>query len=529
VQKRKVVSRAASKVDKPPKAKKKRAPSKKTKRVVGVTTINAWETDPGNGNQPTGGTFVQRPVPVLSTAPLPTRIVNPAQAPAAGQFAPGTPGFRYWTAAEALRRSSDYWGALLPGVSWQVGASLPVGLDEGERLNAFYDRVGLSFFHADVGGRTVYSGESADVVCHELGHALLDSIKPQLWDAASLEIAAFHEAFGDITAILAALQLPTLRHAVLLETGGALYRTSRLTRVAEQLGWAIRQSRPSSVDADCLRNAVNSFFYREPNTLPTNAPATSLSSEPHSFSRVFTGAFFEGLAGMLNVRPAQDEPNLLQVSQDMGRLLADAIRAASVVPTFFSQVAANVLRIATQRFAAQGYEQPLRSAFVRHGVLPPGPAFAVAATQPMPMTAAAAEPTTLQQVRLSVAEYGLGVPSVLVYAASEPKTFDVAGAAMAIGAAVAPAQDEAAKAFLEDLLRRGRLKVATPAGRRAEIVRPTAVSGPESHTHEIMREGADAVLRRVRVDCNCFLMPQSHINGERYGEGGRKEAQGGTC
>jgi len=124
---------------------------------------------------------------------------------------------------------------------------------------------------------------------------------------------------------------------------------------------------------------------------------------------------------MLNVRPAQDEPNLLQVSQDMGRLLADAIRAASVVPTFFSQVAANVLRIATQRFAAQGYEQPLRSAFVRHGVLPPGPAFAVAATQPMPMAAAAAEPTTLQQVRLSVAEYGLGVPSVLVYAASEPK------------------------------------------------------------------------------------------------------------
>ena len=124
-----------------------------------------------------------------------------------------------------------------------------------------------------VGGVTVYSGESPDIVAHELGHAVLDAIRPQLWDAAAAEPAAFHEAFGDISAIFAALQLESLRKAVLLETEGKLYRNSRLSRVAEQLGWAIRQRHPDAVDSDSLRNAVNSFFYRDPQTLPPRAPA----------------------------------------------------------------------------------------------------------------------------------------------------------------------------------------------------------------------------------------------------------------
>jgi hypothetical protein len=198
---------------------------------------------------------------------------------------------------------------------------LPVDLDFGIDLNAFYDREGLKFFHGLAAGRTVFSGESPDVVCHELGHALLDSFKPQLFDAASMEVAAFHESFGDMSAILSALQLPSVREGVLAETGGVLRRSSRLSRLAEQLGSAIRQSVPSAVEPDCLRNAVNTFFYRDPDTLPTTAPATVLSSEGHSFSRVFTGAFFEGLAGMLATTGTRDEAALLQVSQDAGAIL----------------------------------------------------------------------------------------------------------------------------------------------------------------------------------------------------------------
>src|SRR5438309_583639 len=323
--------------------------------------VNAWEQDPGDGAQPSGGQVIQRPVPVLREQPFSIRIVNPASAPEAKPHPPGTAEFRYWTAAEALRRGADFWGALVPGIPWEVGAVLPVDLDFGVDLNAFYDREGLKFFHGSAAGRTVFSGESPDIVCHELGHALLDSFKPQLFDAASIEVAAFHESFGDMSAILSALHLPSVREGVLAETGGVLRRASRLSRLAEQLGWAIRQSVPSAVEPDCLRNAVNTFFYRDPDTLPTTAPATSLSSEPHSFSRVFTGAFFEGLAGMLATTDTKNEAALLQVSQDMGTILVQGIRAASVVPTFMSQVAGSMLAIAASRFSAQGYEAPLRS------------------------------------------------------------------------------------------------------------------------------------------------------------------------
>src|SRR5258708_3941297 len=173
--------------------------------------VNAWEQDPGDGAQPSGGQVIQRPVPVLREQPFSIRIVNPASAPEAKPHSPGTADFRYWTAAEGLRRGADFWGALLPGTSWEVGSILPVDLDFGIDLNAFYDREGLKFFHGSAAGRTVFSGESPDVVCHELGHAILDSLKPQLFDAASIEVAAFHESFGDMSAILSALQLPSLR------------------------------------------------------------------------------------------------------------------------------------------------------------------------------------------------------------------------------------------------------------------------------------------------------------------------------
>src|SRR6201982_2626050 len=121
-------------------------------------TINAWEDDPGAGAQPSGGQVVQRPVPVLRDQPFPTRIVNPSSAPEAKPHPPGTAEFRYWAAAEALRRGANFWGALVPGISWEVGAILPVDLDFGVDLNAFYDREGLKFFHGSAAGRTVFSG-----------------------------------------------------------------------------------------------------------------------------------------------------------------------------------------------------------------------------------------------------------------------------------------------------------------------------------------------------------------------------------
>jgi len=272
-------------------ASRRRQPSRTSGGPSTVGGVNGWQDDPGDSLPPAVPAEL-RPVPDLSIAPLRMRIdVTPA--PAAGAYELGTPEFRYWSAAEALERGATFWRQFLPeGTTWQPGEELRVLLDEGEDFNAFYDRNALNFFHGTAGGRTVFSGESPDIVCHEQGHGVLDALRPELFDAGSIEAAAFHESFADICAIMAALQLQSLRVAILSDTRSDLSRSSRLSRLAEQLGWAIRQVSPDAVDADCLRNAVNSFFYHSPEELPTQGPAAALSSEPHSFSRVFTGAFF---------------------------------------------------------------------------------------------------------------------------------------------------------------------------------------------------------------------------------------------
>jgi len=487
---------------KPPKITKPPKPHK-TPPPPASLLINAWEQDPGASAAADGGTLIQRSVPQLSATPLPTKITHPSTAPAAGVYMPATAEFRYWACADALRRGSDFWGSLIAGVQWQVGATLPVDLDHGQDLNAYYDRVGLRFFHGSVRSRTFYSGESPDVVCHELGHALLDAIKPQLWDAASLEVAAFHESFGDMSALLTALQLPSVRHSALAETQGVLYRSSALSRLAEQLGWAIRQSYPDAVESDCLRNAVNSFSYTAPQHLPSSGPASVLSAEAHSFSRVFTAAFFEGLAGMFKAQPSQDENGLLRASHDAATLLVAGIGSAAVVPAFYSQVAAQMILAAKQQFAAQPYAQALKSAFVRHGILSPAAAATTETASPRGMAEPAAE---LARVSLSVAEYGLSDEEVHVYAPSQAAQLAVAGGARGMGSSPDTAPTDAARAFLEHLLRRGRLKPQEEKGgqTRGLVARSTAPDTHETHTHELRREGKDLVLRRLRIDCGPY-------------------------
>ena len=226
-------------------AKRRAGTAEKRRLSTGTTTatVSAWEDDPGSGVR------VTRPVPNLAAKPL--AFAFPKPAPPVGMYQPGTADFRYWTAAEALRRGADFWAKRVPLSRWEVGQVLKVILDEGVDLNAYYDRKALNFFHGPSHTGTVYSGESPDIVCHEMGHAVLDSFKSQLWAAASHEAAAFHESFADMSAILSALQLPSVRNAMLTDTGGHLYHSSRLSRLAEQLGAAIRAQQPDAVDPDC--------------------------------------------------------------------------------------------------------------------------------------------------------------------------------------------------------------------------------------------------------------------------------------
>jgi hypothetical protein len=458
--------------------------------------ILAWEDDPG---EPQGANDPARhPQPALGQDPFPTRIVGEEVPP--GE--PGSDGFRYWVAADSLRRSADFWGgACGENATWNpnVGAQLPVELDHGEDFNAYYDREGLKFFHGAVDGHVFYSGESPDVACHEFGHAVLDAVQPQLWNVHTAEPPALHEAFGDISAMLSCLQLQSFRETVLASTGGRIDSSSRLSRLAEQLGWAIRQSYPQAVEPDCLRNASNYFFYRDPLTLPPSAPAGSLSSEPHSFSRVFSGAFLSALAGMFLTTDG-GESALQQVAQDSGRLLIEAARGTPVCVPYFSQFAAHMVAVDQEIFQGR-YQEALRQGFVRHGVLSLSAANEAPADAPPPrmgMMQAAELPTesaSIQKVALGGQTYGLD-ENLLVQAPAAPKRFNVSAAALDVGAVSEPSAEAAAAGYVEDIFRRGH--VAVPE----ELRTAGAVPARSSHaSHEVRREDDNLVLVRLHFKC----------------------------
>jgi len=472
-------------------------------------------------------------LPLNSNPRLQTAIVEPRPAP--GRFNPGTPNFRYWVASEALTRGINFWGPLLPpGTTWSTSNPMRVTLVAGVDLNAFYARDrGLNFFHQVVRNVDIFSAESPDVACHELGHAILDALRPQLFNVASTEAGAFHESFGDMSAILCALQLPSLRNKVLTETQGRLNINSRLSRLAEQLGWGIRVGiSPTAVDRDSLRNAVNRFIYRRPDTLPSSAPASLLSSEVHTFSRVFTGAFLDALARMFRTMGTPTEANLLAVSRDMGQLLVDGVRTAPITPAYFSQVAAAMVQVDQARNGGR-YRSALTSAFTERSLLSVPAALALAnapvpqavAVQPGPMAMAGAMAASVgsqisyaydgttedEGYRLGFGEtpelplrtMSFGSETFEVHAPDENPRFDVAPAAVANVPQDILSPEDASSHFVEDLFQQRRINVGTTMGLLAEL----SAGDPTRYTHMLVTSASGRVLKRNHFDCG-FCQPR---------------------
>ena len=295
--------------------------------------------------------------------------------------------------------------------------------------------------------------------------------------------------------------------AVIDETGGRLYHSTFLSRVAEELGWAIRQIRPQNVEPDCLRNAVNAFFYRDPMTLPTTAPASALSSAPHSFSRVFTAAFFDALAGMVVIdNPQPTVQSIQKVSRNAGQLLIDAVGNAPVVPNYFSQVAAQVVIADDTRYKRK-YRDVLKGAFIRHGVLSLEAAAAVSG-RAMPITAVAGilgdgtvaglnSSTELFPVAIPVTSLGFSTATLLCAAPGEGGGSTVAAAAaLDTGSLNPPSDTDAIKSFVEDLMRLGRIDVGGFGDSETQISQPGV-----RKTHTVTATEAGPLLARETFDC----------------------------
>ena len=99
----------------------------------------------------------------------------------------------------------------------------------GEWANAYYQREtrSLQFFFFDnpqQEGDIVYTSLSRDIVSHETGHAILDGIAPNLYDAITPQALALHEGVADLTAALMAFRSGNLRKASLGQKDGGIDR-----------------------------------------------------------------------------------------------------------------------------------------------------------------------------------------------------------------------------------------------------------------------------------------------------------------
>lgn len=176
--------------------------------------------------------------------------------------------------------------------------------DKGEMLNAYYNRYdgSLNFFRSfeEKMGKTVFTGQSTEVDVHELGHAILDALRPSYAYSWSLDAKAFHESFADIHAIMDALYRDEAIRELEVQTQGDLKKHNLVAYMAEELGRAISLRKGKS-GHDYTRDAINELTWKDPSSLPPNPEdETQLGREPHNYCRLFTGAFYDIMTGIYN-------------------------------------------------------------------------------------------------------------------------------------------------------------------------------------------------------------------------------------
>ncbi len=167
-------------------------------------------------------------------------------------------------------------------IPWASGLGrLVVMPHAGYERNAFYarDTGALHLFYFEGGdGQPVFTCLSHDVVTHELGHAVLDGLKPLYNEVSTEEAAGFHEYFGDALAISSAL---TFRE-ILVHAAGRPARTFDAGLVAK-IGEEFGSSMPGQVD-----------YLRAATDRRTMADLEG-NFEEHDQSQLLTNVFFSFL------------------------------------------------------------------------------------------------------------------------------------------------------------------------------------------------------------------------------------------
>ncbi|MEO8561737.1 MAG: hypothetical protein ABI601_06660 [bacterium] len=537
---------------------KKTTAKKGTRARAAAALINFIPNDPHAVNGPAMRAEAARPNRTGRVAKFAFER-PPARA---GLHQPGTAGFLYWQSRQsALAAVAAFEAADGPLGAWSDFATqpLPLEADAGRDLNAYYSRDSVSFFHSVLKGGPTFSGASVDCVAHEVGHAILDALRPDLWDSSLTEHAAFHEAFGDCIAMLTALADAQTR-TLLLALTPDLSKRNFLETILEDLANGVKLVE-GVVDGSKPRRSLNKLKWRLPSTLPASLAAghdpDELTGEVHSFARVFTGCFYDVVRNVFTSRASRTSTALLSASRTAGALLAQAARTAVESPRFYEAMGVAMLAadIASNRGANQA---AILRAFANHGIALAHPARAF---QPRARVtggvakrargaAALSDRAVAAEIRrrlgadggtIRVDDLTLGAETAskfvhqrnvdlsglsaaldgVVASAPEPVVVSRAGATAATTLSAMPdphTTEDEVRYFAMTLLQNGQLGEHTSAQGtaargggmvlsamplRGRARRSEGGGVSDSPTHVVASRGAERVLTRVRFACGC--------------------------
>jgi hypothetical protein len=259
-----------------------------------------------------------------------------------------------------------------PLKKWAACNLLQVYPAAGSNLNAYYDRSSIRLFYYNFNRRNFYFGDSADIVTHELGHAILDAMRPDFWSVQSLEIWSFHEAFSDILALFNLMSYDVAIKKALEETQGNLSLSNSISRLAEEVGVLIRNvTKDDSYLSNALRDpAVENFKYVDPSKLPEETDNNKLAAECHSFGRVFSNAWYNIFVRIFNYHVSLGEDKLSAVKKARDVAFSSLIQAVPHSPrvvNYYEAIAKCM--IATANAKNPVYGKIVKNVFVEWNIL----------------------------------------------------------------------------------------------------------------------------------------------------------------
>ncbi|WP_209347638.1 hypothetical protein [Pontixanthobacter sp. CEM42] len=185
-------------------------------------------------------------------------------------------------------------------------------------------------------GSIVFTGLSHDVVVHELCHALLDSVRPNLMLPVNMDVAAFHEAFCDIVAVLQRFSYPDLVIGELRNEKGEISGSNMLNTLA-------RSFAETAGHGPTVRDIVGTDTY-------DTAPA-----DPHGRSEVLVQAIYRAFLNVAKGRIA----NVISLASNGTGMLPEGNLPESLLKAMSRQVRKTAQMFQMMLIRALDYSPPV--------------------------------------------------------------------------------------------------------------------------------------------------------------------------